>query len=134
MAIHQWPQHQRPREKLLTMGAKALSDQELLAIFLPTGVSGMNAIELASKLLIHFGSLSALVFSDKKSFRSIKGLGTAKYCQLKASLELTERYLQEQLSSNNVFTNPKQGQDYLAVQMRDYTREVFSVLLLDSRH
>ena len=94
----------------------------------------MNAIELASKLLIHFGSLSSLLCADKKSFCSIKGLGTAKYCQLKASLELTERYLQEQLSSNNVFTNPKQGQDYLAVQMRDYTREVFSVLLLDSRH
>ena len=67
----------------------------------------MNAIELASKLLIHFGSLSSLFCADKKSFSSIKGFGTAKYCQLKASLELTERYLQEQLSSNNVFTNPK---------------------------
>jgi DNA repair protein RadC len=122
MAIHQWPQHQRPREKLLAKGAKALSDQELLAIFLRTGVSGINAIELASKLLIHFGSLSALLCSDKKRFCSIKGLGTAKYCQLKASLELTERYLQEQLSSNNVFTNPKQVEDYLAVQMRDDSR------------
>ena len=134
MAIHQWPQHQRPRAKLLAKGAKALSDQQLLAIFLRTCVSGMNAIELASKLLIHFGSLSSLLCADKKSFCSIKGLGTAKYCQLKASLELTERYLQEQLSSNNVFTNPKQVEDYLAVQMREYTREVFSVLLLDSRH
>jgi DNA repair protein RadC len=73
MAIHQWPQHQRPREKLLAKGAKALSDQELLAIFLRTCVSGMNAIELASKLLIHFGSLSSLLCADKKVFARLRG-------------------------------------------------------------
>ena len=86
MAIHQWPQHQRPREKLLAKGAKALSDQELLAIFLRTGVSGMSAIELASKLLTHFGGLGSLLSADQTSFCSIKGLGTAKYCQLKSNL------------------------------------------------
>ena len=134
MAIHQWPQHQRPREKLLEKGAKALSDQELLAIFLRTGVAGMNAIDLASKLLIHFGSLGSLLCADQNSFCSIRGLGIAKYCQLKATLELTERYLQEELNGNNIFVNPKQVEDYLAVQMRDYEHEVFSVLLLDSRH
>ncbi|MDC0172860.1 DNA repair protein RadC [Gammaproteobacteria bacterium] len=134
MAIHQWPKHQRPREKLLAKGSKALSDQELLAIFLRTGVSGMSAIDLAAKLLTHFGGLGALLSANQTSFCSIKGLGLAKYCQLKATLELTERYLGEQLKNNDIFTSSKQVEDYLSVQMRDYQREVFSVLLLDSRH
>ena len=134
MAIYQWPKHQRPREKLLLKGSKALSDQELLAIFLRTGVSGMSAIDLAAKLLTHFGGLGALLNANQASFCSIKGLGLAKYCQLRATLELTERYLGEQLSNNDIFTSPKQVEDYLSVQMRDYQREVFSVLLLDSRH
>ena len=94
----------------------------------------MNAIELASELLIHFRNFSSLLGADKKSFCSIKELGTAKYCQLKATLELAERYFQKQLSSNNVVTNPKQVEDYLTVQMSHYTREVFSILLIDSRH
>ena len=134
MAIHQWPKHQRPREKLLEKGSKALSDQELLAIFLRTGVSGMSAIDLASKLLTHFGGLGSLLSANQTSFCSIKGLGVAKYCQLKATLELTERYLAEQLRDNDIFTSPKQVEDYLSVQMRDYQREVFSVPLLDSRN
>ena len=134
MAIHQWPKHQRPREKLLEKGYKALSDQELLAIFLRTGVSGMSAIDLASKLLTHFGGLGSLLSANQTSFCSVKGLGVAKYCQLKATLELTERYLAEQLRDNDIFTSPKQVEDYLSVQMRDYQREVFSVLLLDSRN
>ena len=134
MAIHQWPKHQRPREKLLEKGSKALSDQELLAIFLRTGVSGMSAIDLASKLLTHFGGLGSLLSANQTSFCSVKGLGVAKYCQLKATLELTERYLGEQLRDNDIFTSPKQVEDYLSVQMRDYQREVFSVPLLDSRN
>ena len=134
MAIHQWPEHQRPREKLLAKGSKALSDQELLAIFLRTGVSGMSAIDLAAKLITEFGGLGALLNANQARFCSIKGLGLAKYCQLRATLELTERYLGEQLNNNDIFTSPKKVEDYLSVQMRDYQREVFSVLLLDSRH
>ena len=134
MAIHQWPEYQRPREKPLAKGSKALSDQELLAIFLRTGVSGMSAIDLAAKLITEFGGLGALLNANQARFCSIKGLGLAKYCQLRATLELTERYLGEQLNNNDIFTSPKQVEDYLSVQMRDYQREVFSVLLLDSRH
>jgi DNA repair protein RadC len=134
MAIHQWPEHQRPREKPLAKGSKALSDQELLAIFLRTGVSGMSAIDLAAKLITEFGGLGALLNANQARFCSIKGLGLAKYCQLRATLELTERYLGEQLNNNDIFTSPKHVEDYLSVQMRDYQREVFSVLLLDSRH
>ena len=106
MAIHQWPKHQRPREKLLEKGPKALSDQELLAIFLRTGVSGMSAIDLASKLLTHFGGLGSLLSANQTSFCSVKGLGVAKYCQLKATLELTERYLAEQLRDNIMASLP----------------------------
>ena len=134
MAIHQWPEYQRPREKPLAKGSKALSDQELLAIFLRTGVSGMSAIDLAAKLITEFGGLGALLNANQARFCSIKGLGLAKYCQLRATLELTERYLGEQLNNNDIFTSPKQVEDYLSIQMRDYQREVFSVLLLDSRH
>lgn len=134
MAIRQWPRHQRPREKLLTLGAKALSNAELLAIFLRTGVQGMSAIDLAETLLERFGSLGPLLKADQNSFCAAKGLGPAKYCQLQATLELTQRYLGEQLQRKPIFTKPKQVEDYLAVQMRDYQREVFSVLLLDTRH
>jgi len=134
MAIPQWPRHQRPREKLLIQGAKALSNAELLAIFLRTGVHGMSAIDLAEALLDRFGGLGPLLKADQDSFCAAKGLGPAKYCQLQATLELTKRYLEEQLKQSPIFTKPKQVEDYLAVQMKDYQREVFSVLLLDTRH
>ena len=134
MAIPQWPRHQRPREKLLIQGAKALSNAELLAIFLRTGVQGMIAIDLAEALLDRFGGLGPLLKADQDSFCAAKGLGPAKYCQLQATLELTKRYLEEQLKQSPIFTKPKQVEDYLAVQMKDYQREVFSVLLLDTRH
>jgi len=134
MAIPQWPRHQRPREKLLIQGAKALSNAELLAIFLRTGVHGMSAIDLAEALLDRFGGLGPLLKADQDSFCAAKGLGPAKYCQLQATLELTKRYLEEQLKQSPIFTKPKQVEYYLAVQMKDYQREVFSVLLLDTRH
>ena len=134
MAIPQWPRNQRPREKLLIQGAKALSNAELLAIFLRTGVQGMSAIDLAEALLDRFGGLGPLLKADQDSFCAAKGLGPAKYCQLQATLELTKRYLEEQLKQSPIFTKPKQVEDYLAVQMKDYQREVFSVLLLDTRH
>ena len=134
MAIRQSPRHQRPREKLLIQGAKALSNAELLAIFLRTGVQGMSAIDLAESLLGRFGGLGPLLKADQDSFCPAKGLGPAKYCQLQATLELTKRYLEEELQQNPIFTKPKQVEDYLAVQMKAYQREVFSVLLLDTRH
>jgi DNA repair protein RadC len=134
MAIPQWTRHQRPREKLLIQGAKALSNAELLAIFLRTGVQGMSAIDLAEALLDRFGGLGPLLKADQDSFCAAKGLGPAKYCQLQATLELTKRYLEEQLKQSPIFTKPKQVEAYLAVQMKDYQREVFSVLLLDTRH
>jgi len=134
MAISHWPLEERPREKLLAQGATVLSDAELLAIFLRTGLPGVTAIDLARELLAHFGGLGPLLGADQQAFCSAKGLGPAKFCQVQATLELTTRYLQEQLLSNPIFTSPSQVKDYLAVQMRDYQREVFVVLLLDARH
>ena len=134
MAISHWPLEERPREKLLAQGAAVLSDAELLAIFLRTGLPGVTAIDLARQLLAHFGGLGPMLSADQLAFCRAKGLGPAKYAQVQATLELTTRYLQEQLHGNPVFTSPSQVKDYLAVQMRDYQREVFVVLLLDTCH
>ena len=134
MAISHWPENERPREKLILRGASALSDAELLAIFLRTGLPGITAIDLARNLLKEFGGLGPLISSDHATFCKAKGVGTAKYVQLKASIELTRRYLQEQLEGQPVFTSPEKVSDYLSVQMRDYKREVFMMLLLDSKH
>jgi len=134
MAIRQWPKDQRPRGKLLLKGATALTDAKLLAIFLRTRLPGLSAIDLANQLLDRFGGIGPLLKADQNSFSSAKGLGPAKYCQLQVTLELTHRYLNEQLNDGSVFTSPKQVEDYLSIQKRDYQREVFSVLLLDSKH
>ncbi|MDB4260868.1 DNA repair protein RadC [Porticoccaceae bacterium] len=134
MAITHWPMNERPREKLILRGASALSDAELLAIFLRTGLPGITAIDLARDLIKEFGGLGGLISSGHTTFCKAKGVGTAKFFQLKASVELTRRYLQEQLEGQPVFTSPEKVSDYLSVQMRDYKREVFMMLLLDSKH
>lgn len=134
MAIRHWPQENRPREKLLHRGPKALTDAELLAIFLRVGRKGVSAVDMARDLIGQFGGLGPMLTADQKTFCKIKGLGPAKYCQLQATLELTRRYLEEQLCTGYVFDRPERVRDYLAVQMRDYQREVFVVLLLDARH
>jgi DNA repair protein RadC len=134
MAISHWPKEERPREKLLSKGAAALSDAELLAIFLRTGLPGITAIDLARALLSEFGSIGALLSARQDAFCERKGLGPAKFAQLQAALELTSRYIKEELRANPIFTSPQMVRDYLAVQMRGYQREVFVILLLDSRH
>ena len=134
MAISHWPKEERPREKLLSKGAAALSDAELLAIFLRTGLPGITAIDLARALLSEFGSIGALLSARQDAFCERKGLGPAKFAQLQAALELPSRYIKEELRANPIFTSPQMVRDYLAVQMRGYQREVFVILLLDSRH
>ena len=134
MSISQWPIDDRPREKLLAKGAKALTDAELLAIFLRVGRKGMDAKQMAQELIDYFGGLGPLLRADREAFCSAKGLGQAKFCQLQATLELTRRYLDEHLRADDVFTSPEKVMDYLAIQMRDNQREVFAVMLLDTRH
>ena len=134
MAITDWPSGERPREKLLQRGAEALSDAELLAIFLRTGVAGKTAVDLARELLDEYGSLRPLLEADQKRFCKSLGLGSAKYAQLQAVLEMGKRHLQETLKRGISLENPEQTKAYLVSQLREYPHEVFACLFLDNRH
>ena len=134
MAITDWPQDQRPREKLLSKGSQSLSDAELLAIFLRTGMRGKTAVDLAQELLQGFQGLRQLLKADQQSFCQHPGLGTAKYAQLQAVLEMARRYLFESLQRGDTLSSPQETRQYLSSQLRDYPHEVFAVLFLDQRH
>ncbi|MDT8385211.1 MAG: DNA repair protein RadC [Gammaproteobacteria bacterium] len=134
MPITDWPLQERPREKLLQRGAASLSDAELLAIFLRTGVPGKTAVDLARDLLTRFGSLRALLNADLKQFCEGEGLGQAKYAQLQATVEMARRHFSEILQRGSALENPAQTRDYLMARLRDYSFEVFSCLYLDNRH
>jgi len=134
MNIKYLPKESQPREKLLSRGAQALSDAELLAIFLRTGTRGMNAIELADYLIAEFGSLRKLLGCDIETFCKYKGLGEAKFVQMQAFLEMTQRYLAEILKKEGALTSSEQTRDYLVSLLREKQREVFLVLYLNSQH
>lgn len=134
MAIRDWPEDERPREKLLAMGAAALSDAELLAIFLRTGVPGKSAVDLARELLLRFGGVRELLSAECKPFCEGQGLGQAKYAQLQAVLELARRHFAESLRRGETLASPKAAGQYLRACLRDSGREVFACLFLDTRH
>lgn len=134
MAITDWPLDERPREKLLARGAPALSDAELLAIFLRVGVRGKTAVDLARELLHGFGSLRQLFDADAQSFCAVQGMGEAKYVQLQAVLEMSRRYLAEKVRRGDPLTDPDAVRHYLTAKLRDYRSEVFACLFLDNRH
>ena len=134
MPIIDWPEAERPREKLLQRGANALTDAELLAIFLRTGTHGVTAIDLAYNLLNDFSSLRNLFNADLDDFSQIKGIGPAKYVQLQAVLEMSKRYLRETLEKQDIIANPEDTRQYLKSQLRDKPYEVFAALFLDNRH
>lgn len=134
MPITDWPIEERPREKLLTRGAAALSDAELLAIFLRTGIPGHTAVDLARSLLNEFGGLRRLLAAEQKRFCDGKGLGIAKYAQLQAVLEMSRRHLQEQMRQNDALTSPAATRRYLQSKLRHLPYEVFACLFLDNRH
>lgn len=134
MSITEWPEDERPREKLLTRGAESLTDAELLAIFLRTGVSGKSAVDLARDLLAELRGLKGLFSTDEKGFCSVKGLGKAKYAQLRAVLEMSRRYLEEEIKDRDLLTSPEATRAYLKTRLHKYTREVFACLFLDNRH
>ncbi|MGC0121241.1 RadC family protein [Pseudoalteromonas piscicida] len=124
----------RPREKLIEQGPEALSNAELLAIFLRTGIKGLNAIELAESLLQEQQTLQRLFNASLEEFSALKGLGVAKYTQLQAVLELSRRYLKEECLRETVFQNPTAVRDYLSAQLRGLGHEVFMVLYLDNQN
>lgn len=134
MNISQWPRAERPREKLLERGAHALSDSELLAVLLGSGVSGANAVELARALLGEFGSLRELLRADLEACMSQRGLGPARYALLQASLELARRHYRETLRLGPALVAPEATRAFLTAQLRDKPYEVFCCLHLDNRH
>jgi len=134
MPISDWPLEERPREKLLARGPRAMSDAELLAIFLRTGVKGKTAVDLARELLGNFGGLRPLLEAERQAFCRTPGLGTAKYVQLQAGLEMARRYLAERLVRGDALTSPQDTRDFLMARLRGYPHEVFACLFLDSRH
>ncbi|BCK22193.1 hypothetical protein VCSRO96_2539 [Vibrio cholerae] len=134
MSLKELPTESMPREKLLQRGPQSLSDAELLAIFLRTGTHGMNVLALADLLLRDFGSLRALFCASKEQFCRHKGLGEAKFVQLQAVLEMTQRYLAETLKRGDTLTSPQQTKLYLSSVLRDRQREAFYILFLDNQH
>lgn len=134
MAITDWPAGERPREKLLERGPASLSDAELLAIFLRTGVAGKSAVDVARDLLSRFGGLRPLLQADEAGFCAAPGLGQAKYAQLQAVLEMGRRHLEADLEHGEALTSPAATRRFLSARLRDYPFEVFAVLFLDNRH
>jgi DNA repair protein RadC len=135
MILKDLPQDARPREKLLARGPGALSDAELLAVLLRTGMPGKNVLQMGQELLRTFGGLSGLLHTTADDLQRINGLGgTAKRAQLVAVLELARRALDEQLKDKTIFDTPQAVRDYLQLQLGSRPHEVFAVLFLDSQH
>jgi len=132
--INRWPAAERPREKLAHAGARALTDAELLAIFLRTGVKGRSAVDIGRALLDQYGGLRQILNADPRELARAEGLGPAKCAQLHAALELGRRYLAEKMHREGPLTSPKQAAEYLMHQLRDRAREVFAIVYLDNRH
>ena len=134
MAITDWPADERPREKLLARGATALSDAELLAIFLRVGIRGQSAVDLARTLLSRFGSLTRMCSAGAQDFAAVPGMGLAKYAQLQAVMELSRRALRETLCERPLFDAPQVVRDWLRLRLGHLPHETFCVMLLDARH
>lgn len=133
MSIRDWPEGERPREKLLTHGSAALSDAELLAVLLGSGCRGKDAIALGRELLTNAGSLGALLGRPEQQIRAV-GLGPAKRSRIIAALELARRSLAEELQQKPSLASPRDSGDYLRARLRHLPYEVFGCLYLDNRH
>lgn len=134
MTIKHWPAAERPRERLLSRGPGSLSDAELLAIFLRTGIPGRTAVDLARDLLQRFGGLRALLAADRAAFCAAPGLGDAKFALLQAALEMARRHLGERLERGQPLTSPGHSAEFLRARIGHHPYEVFAVLFLDNRH
>ena len=131
--ITDWPKLTQPREKLRMMGAAALSDAELLAIFLRVGVKGKSAVSLAEDLLHHFGCLPRLLSAPPGELTRIHGVGISKWSQIQAAYELVKRSLEDTLSQDSIFTSPGYAREFLQAKIGRLPHEVFLCLYLDSR-
>jgi DNA repair protein RadC len=134
MAIREWPDGERPREKLLTRGAGALSDAELLALFIRTGIRGRSAVDIGRELVVEFGGIRQVLTADRERLCNTRGLGPARYALLQAALELGRRFLDQTLRKAGPLSSPNQAADFLTHHLRDRKREIFAILYLDTRH
>ena len=134
MSIKQLPAEARPREKLLQHGAASLSDPELLALLLRTGVRGQGVLQMAGAVLDHFGGFAALLHAQAADLLAIKGIGPAKRAELAAVIEMARRALAQRLSDAPVFDSPQMVKDYLQLHLGNLPHEVFAVLFLDAQH
>ncbi|MEP3561248.1 MAG: DNA repair protein RadC, partial [Marinobacter sp.] len=129
-----WPNDERPRERLLAHGAESLSDAELLAIFLRTGTAGMPVMAMARHLIEEFSSLRGLMTASRRQFCQVKGLGTAKYAQVQAAMEMARRVMDEPLRQGDPLRSPADTRRFLTSRLATYPHEVFAGLFLDNRH
>ena len=134
MLLKDLPEEARPREKLLARGPGALSDAELLALLLRTGLPGKNALQMGQELLDKFGGVAGLLHTGADALKSIKGLGPAKRAEIVAVLELARRALSAQLKQHTLFDAPHAVRDYLQLQLGSRPHEIFAVMFLDSQH
>ena len=134
MGIADWPEDERPRERLLKLGAAALSEAELLAIFLRTGIAGKSAVELGRDLLDRFGSLQRLFAAPLEGVAAVRGLGPAKYVQLQAVVEMARRALAEQIQDRDAMSSPQAVRDYLRLSLGARPHEVFVAMFLDAQN
>ncbi|MES2401284.1 MAG: DNA repair protein RadC [Pseudomonadota bacterium] len=134
MLLKDIPKDSRPREKLLARGPGALSDAELLALLVRTGLEGKNALQIGEELVQKFGGVAGLLHASPEEIKSIKGLGPAKTAELIAVLELARRALAEELKEKTMFATPQAVRDYLQLQLGSRPHEIFAVLFLDSQH
>lgn len=133
-AIKNWPEDERPREKLLRQGEHALSNTELLAILLRTGVKGESAIDLARKIIKKFKTFRNMSHTDITQWKEFKGLGEAKLCQIKAAIEMARRFMTEERKPEGKVKSSKEVADLMMPRMRDLKKEVFKILLLDGQN
>ena len=134
MLLKDLPEDARPREKLLARGAGALSDAELLALLLRSGIPGKNALQMGQELVDTFGGIGGLLHTGHEALKSIKGLGPAKRAELVAVLELARRALTQELQNKPLFSTPQAVRDYLQLQLGSRPHEIFAVLFLDAQH
>ena len=132
MGISEWPRGERPRERLLALGAGALSEAELVAVLLRTGVRGKSAVDLGRELLARYGGVTPML--EAGDLEAVKGLGPAKRAQFAAAIELARRSLQEKLKASAALTSPQAVRDYLRLKLAARKEEVFLCIWLDAQH
>jgi DNA repair protein RadC len=135
MGINDWPRHERPRERLIAEGPRALSNAELLAVFLRVGVKGSSAVQLGEQLLNRFdGSITAMFGASLAEFSKLNGLGPAKFAQLQAVMELAQRAIREQIQAGQTLGSPEAVKLYLRMTFSQRAHESFVVLFLDVKN